>query len=317
MKKLTINEAVQLLRQGDVVGIPTETVYGLAADARSDVAVRKIFEAKGRPADNPLIVHIGTVDQIDELVTDVSANARLLMAHFWPGALTLILPSKGTVSASVTAGLPTIGIRMPNHPVALALLRDVQLPLAAPSANLSGKPSPTSAAHVIDDLANRIPGVVDGGYCNIGLESTVIDMTSDVPVILRPGGISKAQIEAIIGSVSMADDTANRPKAPGMKYTHYAPDARVYLIQGDPTYFETRIADFQKKNLKIGVLCEAASASKYPLANVVKTIGFEGQELYAALRAFDAEGMDIVLCEFFQHEAVMNRLMKASKETIL
>lgn len=317
MKKLTIKEAAELLLDDEAIAMPTETVYGLAADARSDGAVHKIFEAKGRPTDNPLIVHIGDVDQVEQLATDVSQKAYLLMDRFWPGPLTIILPSAGMVSELVTAGLTTVGLRMPSHPVALELLRTAGIPLAAPSANRSGKPSPTRAQHVIHDMAGRILGVVDGGICDVGLESTVIDMTLETPVILRPGGISKAQIESVIGAVNISNEQSEQPKSPGMKYAHYAPNATVYLVKGDHTYFEEIVRRFKEEGCKIGVLCLDTAREKYPLADVVKGIGVQGKHLYAALREFDAQGVDVILSDHFDDEAVMNRLMKASEERVL
>jgi len=317
MKNLTIKEATDLLLDGEVVAIPTETVYGLAGDARSDGAVSKIFTAKGRPSDNPLIVHIGEMSQVDELATAISEKARLLMDHFWPGPLTIILPSTGKVSELVTAGLTTVGLRMPSHSVALELLRTSGMPLAAPSANLSGKPSPTSVSHVKHDLEGRIAGVIDGGVCEVGLESTVIDMSTDVPIILRPGGISKGQIEGVMGQVEVSDCSSERPKAPGMKYAHYAPDARVYLVEGDEVYFEKMIQRFKAEGFKVGVLCPDTARKKCGVAEVVKGIGEKGTHLYAALREFDAQGVDVVLCEFFDDMAVMNRLRKASEERVL
>ena len=317
MKNLTIVEAINLLTNNEIVAIPTETVYGLAADARSDIAISKIFQAKGRPADNPLIVHIGDVTQIDDLVIDVSEDARLLMAHFWPGPLTIILKNSGIVSKLVTAGLTTIALRIPDHEVALELLRTSNIPLAAPSANVSGKPSPTSAKHVKYDMKERIAGVIDGGICHIGLESTVIDMTLDVPVILRPGRISKKAIESVIGHVDLSDSSSVKPKAPGMKYAHYSPDAEVYIVKGSVEYFLKIILEFKAKNLKIGVLCLNKKKGNYELANVVTEIDEKGKDLYSALRKFDATGVDVVLCELFGDVAVMNRLFKASKERIL
>jgi len=317
MKHLTIKEATALLMDGEVVAIPTETVYGLAADARNDVAVSKIFKAKGRPSDNPLIVHIGDIAQVDHLVTDISQAARLLMAHFWPGPLTVILPCSGVVSKLVTAGLTTVGLRMPSHELVLELLRTSGVPLAAPSANRSGKPSPTQALHVAHDMEGRIAGVVDGGICDVGIESTVIDMASDTPVILRPGGVSKAEIEAIIGPVDISGALAEKPKSPGMKYAHYSPDAKVYLIDGAYSYFEHTVQRFKADGFKVGVLCLDRTKGLYMAADVVKGIGTNGKHLYAALRDFDAQGVDIVLSELFDDEAVMNRLMKASEERVL
>lgn len=318
MKILETKEAVDLLKKGEVVAIPTETVYGLAADARSNKAVSKIFEAKGRPADNPLIVHIGSITQVDNLAINVNKNARLLMEHFWPGPLTIILQSSSIVSELTTAGLPTVGLRMPNHKVTLELLRTSGLPLAAPSANISGKPSPTSIDHVIYDMKSRISGVVDGGVCEFGIESTVIDMTSDVPVILRPGNISKQKIETIIGPVDSSDKDTHRPKAPGMKYKHYSPKAKVFIVKGSLDFFKATIQSYQKKNkLKVGVLCQESTKNLYKQADLIELIGSKGKNLYAALRSFDAQHIDVILSEYFNDEAVMNRLLKASEERIL
>jgi len=317
MKNLTIKEAIRLLADGQIVAIPTETVYGLAADARNGLAVSHIFKAKGRPSDNPLIVHIGDVSQVDLLATHVSEKARLLMAHFWPGPLTVILPNAGVVSQLVTAGLSTVGLRMPSHEATLQLLRISGIPLAAPSANLSGKPSPTCVQHVKHDLKGQIAGVIDGGICEVGLESTVIDMTLDVPVILRPGGISQDAIEAVIGPVSTSAHSSNQPKSPGMKYAHYSPDAHVYLVQGSPMYFQKMIKHYKENGFKVGVLCLDPTSGQHPFADVVKGIGKKGKSLYASLREFDEQEVDVILCEASGDVAVMNRLMKASEERML
>ena len=198
-----LQEAAKLLRENEAVDFPTETVYGLGANAMDDEAIAKIFEAKGRPSDNPLIVHIGTKSQLDGIVKEIPPVAEKLMAHFWPGPLTIILPRKEGISEKVTAGLNTVGVRMPDHPIALALIEEANVPVAAPSANRSGRPSPTLASHVYEDLNGKIAGIVDGGATGVGVESTVIDCTSTVPTILRPGGITKEQLEAVIGTVSL------------------------------------------------------------------------------------------------------------------
>jgi len=317
MKKLEINEAIELLKKKEIVAIPTETVYGLAADATSDEAVGKIFKAKGRPSDNPLIVHIGKISQVGLLASDACKKSKKLMENFWPGPLTVILHSNGKVSDLVTAGLSTVGIRMPCHKLALELLQKSGIPLAAPSANISGKPSPTTANHVINDMDGKIPGVVDGGICSIGLESTVIDMTANPPVILRPGGISKSQIEAVIGKVLISDGNSGKPKSPGMKYAHYSPDAEVYIVEGSKGYWDKLTSRFGLQNKTVGILANAVENKEYPGSVAIKTMGMAGQSLYAALREFDDEGIDIVLCEASSDEAVMNRLMKASEERIL
>jgi len=317
MKKLTIQDAISLLTTGEAVAIPTETVYGLAADATDDAAVKKIFEAKGRPSDNPLIVHIGHFGQVDDLILEVSEKAQKLMDQFWPGPLTLIMPCSDKVSKLVTAGLDSVGLRMPSHPVTLELLQTSRIPLAAPSANLSGKPSPTTAEHVIHDLTGKIPGVVDGGSCDVGLESTVIDMTTSTPIILRPGGITRSQIESVIGQVDVSDGSSDRPKSPGMKYAHYAPEAEVIIVAGDEEFFQSQLDYFNYLDIKVGVLCSDSNKAKYSSAAVTYGIGNKGQNLYAALRDFDVQGVDLVLCECFDDDAIMNRLMKASEGRIL
>ena len=319
MKMLTIKEAVNLLLAGEVVAIPTETVYGLAADARRDEAVNKIFSAKKRPADNPLIAHIGDISQVDILATNISKEARLLMEHFWPGPLTLILPCSGVVSKLVTAGLNTVALRMPSHKVALKLLRTSGIPLAAPSANLSGKPSPTRPEHVMQDLKNRIAGVISGGVCEIGLESTVIDMTVTPPVILRPGSITQKEIGAIIGQVEFSTSTIinEQPKSPGMKYTHYAPNAQLFIVKGNLAYFKSLIISYKKNGLKVGVLCHMSNHNFYRRAHVSLAISNNGKKLYDALRKFDRYGVDIILSEEFDDVAVMDRLIRASKERVL
>lgn len=227
-----------------MVAFPTETVYGLGANALSDEAVNKIYEAKGRPSDNPLIVHISKMEDVDKYVEEIPEQAKKLMNAFWPGPLTVILKVKqGILSNKVTAGLPTVGIRMPNHPVALALIEASGLPIAAPSANLSGKPSPTKFQHVYKDLNGKISGIVDGGETGVGVESTVIDCTEPIPVILRPGGTTREEIEGIIGSVGMdrqVKEEVEKPKSPGMKYTHYAPAAPMYLVDGSSAFYKKR-----------------------------------------------------------------------------
>ena len=317
MKILKMNEAIDYLKAHDVIAIPTETVYGLAADATNDKAVTKIFSAKGRPADNPLIVHIGEIDQLNDLVSEVNEQALKLINRYWPGPLTVVLPSNGKVSQLVTAGLSTVGIRMPNHPVALDLLKTSKIVLAAPSANLSGRPSPTSTKHVINDLSGIIPGVLEGGECVVGLESTVIDFSSEVPTILRPGNITRDQIEEVIGPVNVANDSSETPKSPGMKYTHYAPDAEVILVKGTTEFVAMQVNYFKSMGISVGVLCHENHIDLYENADVVKSIGYKGRELYSALRAFDEDGVTLILSECYEDDAMMNRLNKASEGRVL
>ena len=226
-----------LLRQGEVVAFPTETVYGLGADGLNGTAVAKIFAAKGRPVDNPLILHIASVEDILPLTSGLTANARALMQSFWPGPLTLIVAKSDLIPDEVSAGLDTVGVRMPSHPIAARLIKETGRPIAAPSANISGKPSPTDASAVWDDMQGKIAGVIDGGSCGIGVESTVVDTTSAVPMILRPGGITREMLEEVLGAVEIDPALEGKgdfkPKAPGMKYRHYAPQAAMYLFEGE------------------------------------------------------------------------------------
>jgi len=321
---LSIEEAAALLQAEEVVAFPTETVYGLGADATSDAAIAKIFAAKGRPNDNPLIVHIGSIEQLPQVVASVSDEAQQLMDAFWPGPLTIILPKQAGIAESVTAGLPSVGVRIPAHPVALALLQTVDLPIAAPSANVSGRPSPTKAQHVADDLDGKIAGIVDGGATEIGLESTVIDCTTTPPTILRPGGVTQAEIEAVIGAVCMAvslEQAESTPKSPGMKYTHYAPSAPLFLVKGDRAYFAGVIADAKAEGKRVGILVPEEQAASYA-AEVILTCGSKAdlpsvsKRLYDALREFDAHDLDVIYAEPFYAtdlgEAIANRLQKAS-----
>ena len=239
--------AARLLQQGELVALPTETVYGIAADARNGEAVKKIFEAKGRPQDNPLIVHICGMEMLNGIVSEVPERAKKLAAAFWPGPLTMIFKKKDIVPAKATGGLDTVAVRFPNHPVARAIIRAAGLPIAAPSANSSGKPSPTRASHVEYDLNGKIDMIVDGGAAEWGLESTIVDVSDEIPMILRPGAVTKEMIEEVVGQVEidpaiLHKPTADfKPKAPGMKYTHYSPKAEVFLVKGEQKAVAERI----------------------------------------------------------------------------
>ena len=234
-----VRTAARILREGGVVAIPTETVYGLAANALSPEAVAKIFEAKGRPQDNPLIVHVSSLDEITPLVSEIKPELYALAEKFWPGPLTVIMKKSALVPDEVTAGLDTVAIRMPSHPAAREIIKESGLPLAAPSANASGRPSPTKAEHVKADLDGRIDAVIDGGDCSVGVESTVISLVSDPPLLLRPGGISPSQLEQVLGKIEISHavfeklEAGEKAQSPGMKYKHYAPKAKVTLIKGD------------------------------------------------------------------------------------
>ncbi|KDE28424.1 hypothetical protein BA81_06539 [Bacillus safensis FO-36b] len=320
-----IKQAADLLQQNEVVAFPTETVYGLGANAKETEAVMKIYEAKGRPSDNPLIVHIAEVQQLHEFAQIESEKAKALMDAFWPGALTIVLPCKpGTLSKQVTAGLSTVGVRMPDHPIALELIRAAGLPIAAPSANRSGKPSPTQADHVASDLEGRIAGIVDGGSTGIGVESTVVSCAGETPVILRPGGITKEALEEVVGTVSVDPGLTKKdeaPVSPGMKYTHYAPEAQMYIFHGSDEEMQRHIQKYKAEGLKVGVLTTEEKKSLFA-ADVVYSCGYREKSetvaanLYRVLRQFDETDVDLIISEAFSEQgvgsAIMNRLQKAA-----
>lgn len=304
--------AAAILQSGGICAFPTETVYGLGANALDENAIRKIFEAKGRPQDNPLIVHVSDRAQLSDIAM-VTPLAETLMDHFWGGPLTLILPKKDRVPNVVTAGLPTVAVRMPSHPVAEALIRLSGLPIAAPSANLSGKPSPTRAAHVIEDMDKRADCIIDGGDCLWGVESTVLDLTVTPPAILRPGAVTREEISEIIGPVIYGTGS-DAPKSPGMKYTHYAPDAPVYMAEGN--FALERIYREAEKYKNPGVLYYRTEKPKLPLAISAGDSAAEyAARLFYALRAFDEMGADVIFAMSPEEggigDAVLNRLRKA------
>lgn len=319
------SQAVDLLNNGEVVAFPTETVYGLGAVATNDEAVKKIFTAKGRPSDNPLIVHIGTIEELPNYIEEIPEHAKKCMKAFWPGPLTIVMKAKKNVLApSVTAGLSTVGMRMPNHHVALQLLRTLKKPVAAPSANRSGKPSPTKAVHVKEDLQGRIPLILDGGTTGIGLESTVLDVTVNPPVILRPGGITKEMLEEVIGEVVQPTHEQQKldstPKAPGMKYIHYAPEAPVYLIENDQIKVEQAIQQLKSEGHVVALLAPTHLSNSH--ADYFFPYGDEGNKeemgakLYDDLRACDKTKATIILATTTSTSgvgaAIMNRLEKAA-----
>lgn len=325
-----ITQAADLLLNNEVVAFPTETVYGLGANALNDQAVAKIFEAKGRPADNPLIIHIADEAVVSDFVEEIPEKAKQLMKAYWPGPLTIILKMKeGVLSEKATVGLSTVGIRMPDHPVALALLQKTNLPIAAPSANSSGRPSPTTAEHVWDDLQGKISGIVDGGPTGVGLESTVLDCTEEIPVILRPGGITAQQIEEVIGKITVDPallDSGQKPKSPGMKYRHYAPDAALVLVKGEREDIQRLILEKQQEGLKVGVLTTEENENFYQADKVIacgsrKNLDSVAGSLYDTLRNFNSADLDLILSEMFPDEgvgqAIMNRLVKAAGYRII
>ncbi len=326
----TLARAAKLLRQGEVVAFPTETVYGLGADATNPEAVRRIFAAKGRPSDNPLIVHVASVADVAPLVTHIDDRARRLMTAFWPGPLTLVLPKSDRVPPEVSAGLDTVGVRLPAHPVAQALIRAAGVPIAAPSANRSGRPSPTTARHVLEDMDGRIPMIVDGGACDVGVESTVLDVTGDVAVVLRPGGITPEMLREVLGEVRV-DDSALRPlvteqpRSPGMKYKHYAPQARMIIVSGGETARMRRMQQAYDEAERTGQRPVLLAARQRQAAFAPRAFSACGSvddptaaanELFAVLRALDAQDYDLIIAEAVDAQgiglAVMNRLGRAA-----
>ncbi|MBM7095575.1 threonylcarbamoyl-AMP synthase [Bacillus sp. H-16] len=326
-----IQEAAERLIQNEVVAFPTETVYGLGGNAQSDKAIDRIFQAKGRPSDNPLIVHIAKRDDVKRYVEKTNELGEKLMNAFWPGPLTLVFRHNGRLSTKVTAGLDTVGIRMPDHPVALAVIEASGLPIAAPSANTSGRPSPTTAAHVQEDLRGKIAGIVDGGATGVGLESTVVDCTGEEPMILRPGGITKEQLEAVVGKVAVDPSLAQEkeaPRSPGMKYTHYAPKAEMILVDGSDRFFQEQIDKANRKGLNAGILVPVEKSETFSgmrrqeICGTESDISTVARELYGALRSFDSgEAVDVIFArtvgEAALGQAVMNRLRKAAGNRVL
>ncbi len=325
-----LREAAGIIRFGGLVAFPTETVYGLGCDGRSSEAAAKVYEAKGRPSDNPLILHIADREMLDDLVGEIPEVATKLIENFWPGPMTLVFTKSDKVPKQVTGGLETVAVRMPAHAGAAELIRAAGVPIAAPSANLSGKPSPTDAKAVIEDLDGRIDMIIDGGEVGIGYESTIIDVTGLRPVILRPGFITKEMIEEVIGKdsdveavIDSSDDSVTQaPKAPGMKYKHYSPEAQVTVVRGDEAQVEEKINELVRQfpSDSVGILTTEERRNIYDYG-VVLDIGSEkehtlGQKLYASLRDFDRFGVQRVYAETFfgndKEDALMNRLMKAA-----
>lgn len=318
-----IKEAALWISKGEVVAFPTETVYGLGANALDEEAVKKIFIAKGRPSDNPLIVHIAEKNELHHLVEHIPETANRLIDAFWPGPLTLIFKKGESVAPSVTAGLDTIAIRMPDHPVARSLIKEAGVPVAAPSANVSGKPSPTKASHVKYDLDGKIAGIVDGGTTGVGLESAVLDCTKEPPILYRPGGVTREEIEAVIGPIDVAQGEPKNddsPRSPGMKYTHYAPNGQLYLVSKRENIQKLATAAMLNGK-RVGVLTTEENKETYN-AHLVVACGRRDNlptvatALYDSLRTFDANNIEVIYAETFPLEgvgiAIMNRLEKAA-----
>ncbi|MDR1689932.1 MAG: threonylcarbamoyl-AMP synthase [Clostridiales bacterium] len=333
-----ILEAAEIIKRGGLVAFPTETVYGLGANAFNPQAVKKIFEAKGRPQDNPLIAHISVLDMLDDLARDITFKAIDLAKAFWPGPLTMIFFKKETVPDEVSCNLPTIAVRFPENEIARLLIEKSGVPVAAPSANLSGRPSPTLAEHVIEDLYGKIDMIIDGGQCAHGIESTIVDLTlPGQPVILRPGSITTEMMSKVISECCSPSayfdvkpiELNTPPKAPGMKYTHYAPKAKLILVSGTAIKAASAINRLIRANpsTKTGVLATTETKDLYDTSAVIKNAGSRetpeeiGYNLFRILREFDKTDVEIIYSEFLEEEnfaaSVMNRLKKAAGYEII
>lgn len=339
-----LEEAVNVIKNGGIVAFPTETVYGLGANGLDIKAIEKIFAAKGRPQDNPLILHIYSINQIKELVEDIPDIAKACIKEFWPGPLTILFKKSRKVPEIITAGLDTVAIRMPENKIALELIRLSNTPIAAPSANISGRPSPTSAKHVIEDLSGKVDMIIDGGSTGIGLESTVLDLSGDIPMILRPGGITEEDLKKIIPNITMdfsimKSDENIIPKSPGQKYRHYAPKSEMILFSGEVDNIVEEIIGHTKKyskmGKKVGIMCTDETTSLYedfikefntPETLVISLGSRENKEtiahnLFYTLRLFDETNVDIILAEGINLShlgtAIMNRMMKAASGKII
>ncbi|NLK86387.1 MAG: threonylcarbamoyl-AMP synthase [Clostridiaceae bacterium] len=342
-----LDYAAQVLSSGGLVAFPTETVYGLGANALDQTAVEGIYRAKGRPSDNPLIVHIANTDSVKELTDSIPFVTTVLMEAFWPGPLTLVMPKSEKVPDIITAGLDTVAIRMPSHPIAAALIKKSGVPVAAPSANSSGRPSPTLVKHVIEDLKGKVDVIIDGGISNVGVESTVLDITVTPPMILRPGGVTLEQLRSVLGAVcwdpesvdmytgTSSDASLAPPRSPGMKYKHYSPNAALLLLQGDPERVAAEISKraelYHREGTSIGILNTDETASFYEpsLHTYCKIISLGSREnpetlasnLFRCLRDFDEKAVEMIMAEAPDEngigQAVMNRLLKAAGGNII
>ena len=330
-----LKRAGEIIKSGGLVAFPTETVYGLGGDGLHEESSRKIYEAKGRPSDNPLIVHVADMEHLEKIVKKVPKAAYKLAEAFWPGPMTMILEKNDLVPYGTTGGLDTVAIRMPSDPIALELIRQGGGYIAAPSANTSGRPSPTTAQHVYEDLQGKIPMILDGGAVTIGLESTIVDLTEEIPTILRPGFISLDMVQAVLGEAQIdrgliANDSNIHPKAPGMKYRHYAPKASMVLVEGAQdkviTYINEEAKKKREQGLRIGIMATDESKELYK-ADVVISVGSRismdsvAHNLFRALRDFDEENVDFIYSESFDTSgygfAVMNRLLKAAGHQVV
>ena len=328
-----LKKGAEIIKGGNLVAFPTETVYGLGANGLDNKAVKKIFEAKGRPQDNPLILHISHIEEVKPLVDFISQDVEKLMEAFWPGPLTIILKRSNLVPDIITGGLDTVAIRMPNNPIALKLIELCQLPIAAPSANTSGKPSPTQASHVSQDLYGKVDLIIDGGNTGIGVESTVLDMSRDIPTILRPGGITLEDLRIYLPNVEedlsiVKEDEI--PLSPGQKYRHYAPKAEMLVFNGEVDNIireiNTLAKKFSKEGKKVGIMATDESKNKYEIGTIIsvgtrKDKNTIAHNLFNTIRLFDKENVDIILAEGVENigigTAIMNRLKKAASGRVI
>lgn len=328
-----IGQAADILKRGGIVAFPTETVYGLGANGLDEEAVKKIYKAKGRPSDNPLILHISSKEELSPLVKEIPHKAKACMERFWPGPLTLVFKKSDIIPDIITGGLDTVAIRMPDHPIAKKLISKSGLPIAAPSANLSGKPSPTKANHVIEDMMGKIDMILDGGDTGLGLESTVLDLSTEVPTILRPGGVTLEDLKVIIPNVIQDSSITNKqdtPKSPGQKYRHYAPKADMLLFVGDidkvVEEINKRTKDLRESGRKVGIMATEETRNKYKDGKILVVGSREDKEtiahnLFHILRSFDEAEVDIILAEGVSPDnigmAIMNRMVKAANGNII
>ena len=330
-----VKKAAEIIKRGGLVAFPTETVYGLGANGLDENAVPKIYEAKGRPSDNPLILHISKLDEIEDIVKEIPKSALILAEEFWPGPLTMVFKKSERIPYRTTGGLESVAIRMPSNKIARELIKAAGVPIAAPSANSSGRPSPTKASHVIYDLDGKIDMVIDGGEVDIGIESTIVDVTGEVPVILRPGFITEEMLSEAIGRVeidevvkSLSPDKDLKPKAPGMKYRHYAPRGKMTIYKGSHSKVVERINEEISKleGKKTGVLATDETKSYYK-ADIIISLGSRedgesiAHNLFDALRKFDDEDVELIFSEGFDENklgfAIMNRLHKSAGYNII